>query len=227
MQTHQLFPLTIAQDSISVSEQDRKLMANAINEMRKSNPQQSKNHAWTGDTQGQEFLFSQPLFTSIAAKIAAKVKDYLETLSINSQQLDLYYQRSWATFTQGEQNIALHNHAQSNISFAYYLVKPQNSGGIMFSGKDLQNEITKDIFNRDKYERSLIRETNAHNVKQVIIDAPQDAIIIFPSKASHATMPNKSGKTRISLSGDISIMLKDSNGFEHLMPNFKHWTALD
>ena len=24
----------------------------------------------------------------------------------------------------------------------------------MFSGKDLQNEITKDIFNRDKYERS-------------------------------------------------------------------------
>ena len=24
--------------------------------------------------------------------------------------------------------------------------------------------------------------------------------------------------------GDISIMLKDSKGFEHLMPNFSNWT---
>ena len=27
-----------------------------------------------------------------------------------------------------------------------------------------------------------------------------------------------------SISGDITIMLKDSNGFEHLMPNFNNWT---
>ena len=40
-------------------------------------------------------------------------------------------------------------------------------------------------------------------------------------------MPNKSGKSRISISGDITIMLKNSDGFEHLMPNFKYWTKVD
>ena len=37
-------------------------------------------------------------------------------------------------------------------------------------------------------------------------------------------MPNKSGQVRISISGDITIMLKNSEGFEHLMPNFSNWT---
>ena len=44
------------------------------------------------------------------------------------------------------------------------------------------------------------------------------------AKTPHATVPNQSGKPRISISGDISLMLKDSNGFEHLMPNFSNWT---
>ena len=57
-----------------------------------------------------------------------------------------------------------------------------------------------------------------------MFDPIQDAIIIFPSKTSHATLPNNSKLPRISISGDISIMLKDSTGFEHLMPNFKNWT---
>ena len=35
---------------------------------------------------------------------------------------------------------------------------------------------------------------------------------------------NKSGQPRVSISGDVTIMLKDSKGFEHLMPNFKNWT---
>ena len=55
-------------------------------------------------------------------------------------------------------------------------------------------------------------------------DLEQDSIIIFPSKTPHATAPNNSGQTRISISGDVTIMLRDSKGFEHLMPNFKNWT---
>ena len=56
-----------------------------------------------------------------------------------------------------------------------------------------------------------------------MFDLDQDSIIIFPSKTLHATVPNKSNKPRISISGDISIMLKESKGFEHLMPNFSNW----
>ena len=57
-----------------------------------------------------------------------------------------------------------------------------------------------------------------------MFDLEQDSIIIFPSKTPHATAPNKSEQPRVSISGDVTIMLKDSKGFEHLMPNFKNWT---
>ena len=59
-----------------------------------------------------------------------------------------------------------------------------------------------------------------------MFDPIQDSIFIFPSKTPHATLPNKSGFPRISISGDVTIMLKDSKGFEHLMPNFKNWSKI-
>ena len=57
-----------------------------------------------------------------------------------------------------------------------------------------------------------------------MFDLEQDSIIVFPSKTPHATLPNKSNLPRISISGDISLMLRQSKGFEHLMPNFTNWT---
>ena len=88
----------------------------------------------------------------------------------------------------------------------------------------MQNEIAKNIFTSSKLEKSLINKPNAYNSDRSVFDLEQDSIIIFLSKTLHATMPNKSDQVRISISGDITIMLKDSKGFEHLMPNFNNWT---
>ena len=71
-------------------------------------------------------------------------------------------------------------------------------------------------------EKSLINKANVYNSDKSIFDLEQDSIIIFPSKTPHATMPNESNLPRVSISGDISIMLKNSEGFEHLMPSFKN-----
>ena len=104
------------------------------------------------------------------------------------------------------------------------MLKPKNSGGIIFRSKELQNEIAKNIFTTSKLEKSLVNKANIYNSDRSVFDLDQDSIIIFPSKTPHATLPNKSGSVRISISGDITIMLKDSMGFEHLMPNFNNWT---
>ena len=138
--------------------------------------------------------------------------------------MDIYYQRSWATYTESEQKINFHTHSQSNISFAYYLLKPKNSGGIIFKSNELQNELAKNIFTSSKLEKSLIKKANVYNSDKSMFDPNQGSIIIFPSKTPHATLPNKSSLPRISISGDVTIMLKNSNGFEHLMPNFRNWT---
>tara|TARA_B100000963_G_scaffold217451_1_gene189628 strand:- start:2139 stop:2816 length:678 start_codon:yes stop_codon:yes gene_type:complete len=223
MKALNLFPLTVFQDNISIDENQRDLLINEITNMQSVQNDRSS-YAWTGDTKGHEFLFENRLFKDLANKISLSIIKYLQLLEINTNLLDIYYQRSWATFTKSEQNINFHTHSQSNISFAYYLLKPKNSGGIIFRSNELQNEIAKNIFTSSKLEKSLINKPNAYNSDRSIFDLEQDSIIIFPSKTPHATMPNKSGQIRISISGDITIMLKNSKGFEHLMPNFKKWT---
>ena len=225
MKALNLFPLTVAQDTIHIEDDERVLLIEEIKKMQKNPDNQSK-YAWTGDTKGHEFLFGNTLFEKLAKKISNSIIKYLQILEINTDLLDIYYQRSWATITKNEQNINFHTHSQSNISFAYYLLKPSESGGIIFRSNELQNEIAKNIFTSSKLEKSLINKANAYNSDRSMFDLEQDSIIIFPSKTPHATMPNKSGKIRISISGDITIMLKNSYGFEHLMPNFNDWTKL-
>ena len=223
MKALNLFPLTVAQDKITISEDERNIFINEIIKMKSKNNQQS-DYAWTGDINGYEFLFENKLFENLAKKISDAIIEYLQILEINTNLLDIYYQRSWATYTNNKQSINFHTHSQSNISFAYYLLKPPGSGGIIFRSNELQNEVAKNIFTRSKLEKSLINKANAYNSDRSMFDLEQDSIIIFPSKTLHATMPNQSGEPRISISGDVSLMLKDSDGFEHLMPNFKNWT---
>ena len=225
MKIFNLFPLTVIQNKIFLEDSERDSLISEIKKMKNEDKQEIKsNYAWTGDTKGHEFLFSKKLFKSLSKKISSVIIDYLKTLEINPENLDIYYQRSWATFTDKEQSINFHTHSQSNISFAYYLLKPPNSGGIIFRSNDLQNEIAKNIFTNSKLDKSLINKANPYNSDRSMFDLDQDSIIVFPSKTAHATAPNISGLPRISISGDISIMLKDSKGFEHLMPNFNNWT---
>tara|TARA_B100000674_G_C37662444_1_gene833160 strand:+ start:155 stop:847 length:693 start_codon:yes stop_codon:yes gene_type:complete len=225
MEIFNLFPLTVTKDTINIKEDERNILIEEIKKMKENNNiKMQDSYAWTGDTNGHEFLFSNKLFKNLSDKISNAVIKYLQMLEINTNLLDIYYQRSWATFTENEQSINFHTHSQSNISFAYYLVKPKGSGGIIFKSNELQNEIAKNIFTSSKIEKSLINKANAYNSDRSMFDLDQDTIIIFPSKTPHATVPNKSGKPRISISGDISIMLKESRGFEHLMPNFSNWT---
>lgn len=225
MKVLNLFPLTILQDQISIEENERQILIDKIIKMKEENQDSNKSsYAWTGDTKGHEFLFSDHMFDNLSNKISNSIVKYLELLEINTKLLDIFYQRSWATYTTEEQSINFHTHSQSNISFAYYLLKPSNSGGIIFRSNELQNEIAKNIFTNSKIEKSLINKPNVYNSDKSVFDLEQDSIIIFPSKTPHATIPNKSKSPRISISGDVTIMLKDSKGFEHLMPNFNHWT---
>jgi len=225
MEIFNLFPLTVTKDTIKIKEDERNILVEEIKKMKENNNIKIQDsYAWTGDTNGHEFLFSNKLFKNLSDKISIAVIKYLQMLEINTNLLDIYYQRSWATFTENEQSINFHTHSQSNISFAFYLVKPRGSGGIIFKSNELQNEVAKNIFTNSKIEKSLINKANAYNSDRSMFDLDQDTIIIFPSKTPHATVPNKSGKPRISISGDISIMLKQSKGFEHLMPNFCNWT---
>ena len=227
MQIHNIFPLSIFHDTIDINEKERNKLIKLIEEThKKSTPIHKPENAWTGDIHGNEFLLSKPGFENIYSLISSKIIDYLNMLAIDTKKIDLYFQRSWATITKDKQKIQFHTHTQSNISFAYYLLKPKNSGGIIFEITNAPNSISNNIFAKDKFEKGLIKESNIYNINQAMFDFKQDSIAIFPSQTRHATMVNQSSEKRISLSGDITLMLKDSSGFEHIMPNFKNWQKI-
>lgn len=223
MKTHALFPLMVASDQLNLPDEKRKQMCSWIQQMAEEDHNASTSSAWTGDVNGHEFLLKDPRFSILKDLIVKRLYLYLDALAINTDKVDLYIQRSWATYTTQSQNISSHTHAQSHLTFAYYLYKPENSGDTAFIAKEQQNEIASGIFNSDKYNLSLIEQPNMYNGKKIVLQGTQDEILVFPSKQPHITTPNQSGKPRISIAGDVVIMLKESDGFEHLMPSFEHW----
>jgi len=72
----------------------------------------------------------------------------------------------------------------------------------------------------------VIKEFNLLNAPFVDLNTQEDDIVVFPSKTFHKTQPNKMNDGRISISGDIVCVLKDSNLLEHIMPPLENWEKL-
>ena len=221
-----LFPLSVFKDKIILSPNEKKELLKYIFDIEKKTQgiEKRKYDAWLGDTKGHEFLLKNPKMKKISKLIGEKIKMYSEMLGLNNQKLSFFYQRSWATITRKSERIQPHSHDQSNISFAYYPLKPKNSGDIRFMLQP-PNEIATGLFHEEKLKLGLLKKVTKRNTPNVDLLVNEDDIIIFPSKTKHSTIPNKEESPRISISGDISIMLKDSFGHERIMPHYSNWQS--
>jgi len=72
----------------------------------------------------------------------------------------------------------------------------------------------------------VIGKVNLFNAPSVDIKVEEDDIVIFPSKALHGTQVNKSNKQRISISGDVVCVAKDSELLENMMPPLEKWDKM-
>ena len=218
------FPLSVLRDQIIIPEKEKKQVIDFIFKTEEQSQvfNRRKGDAWLGDTKGQEYLFKNKIMKNISKKVSEKVKSYTTMLNLDNDKLSFFYQRSWATITKNKERIQPHSHDQSNISFAYYLLKPKDSGDIRFIVEP-QNEIAKGLFHKEKLDLGLLKKIDHRNTPNVDLRIDEDDIIIFPSKTKHSTTPNITNNARISISGDITIMLKDSFGHERLMPHFSNW----
>ena len=219
-----LFPLTVFKDKIKISQNEKNKILDFIFNSEKETKEikKRKGDAWLGDTKGHEYLFKNPIMNNLSNLVSKKIKLYTEMLCIDNEKLSFFYQRSWATITKTKEQIQPHSHDQSNISFAYYPLKPKNSGHIRFIAVP-QNEIAKGLFQKEKLDLGLLKLVNKRNTPNIDLIVEEDDIIIFPSKTKHATNINLTENPRISISGDVTIMLKNSYGHERLMPHFNNW----
>lgn len=222
-----IFALSIYRDRLELPAEYKKQLTDLILEMEHPQAEKPSHSAWLGDTQGHEFLFQRAEFAELHRLIAKKVKEYTHSLGINNDILSFYFQRSWATVTRKGERISEHCHEQSNISFAFYLKKPEGSGGINFITYNHPNEFSPGIFTPSKEELGFISKPSLQTWNNVSLDPAEGEIVIFPSKALHATAPNPTEQPRISISADVTVMLKDSTGHETMMPHFSNWRSFD
>ncbi|MCP4194960.1 MAG: hypothetical protein GY768_30540 [Planctomycetaceae bacterium] len=222
-----LFPLSVYHASVDLSPEYKSQLIQLILEMETAEGKGQTNSAWLGDTSGFEFLFQREEFRELYRRIAETVKDYTHKLGMNNDLIDFYFQRSWATVTRRGEKINEHSHDQSNISFAYYLQKPTGSGGINFITYNHPNELSRGIFTPAKANMGFIDRPSMLTWNIVSIEPKEDEIYIFPSKTLHSTTPSESDQSRISISADITLMLRDSQGHETMMPHFRNWRSFD
>ena len=230
MKVHNFFPLSILQDQIKLTDEEK---INLIKDIRvmKSNSQNSdyqKNDAsWTGDTQGYEYIFNIPKFENLFLQIKKKIEIYLDFLKIDKNQIEMYIQRSWATISVGSEVISKHQHLQSHLSFAYYLKKNIDDSNFAIYDDDKKNEFIPGLFgSKTLVQKKLIKEISFATATRIALDVKEDDIVIFPSKTPHSTDQIKTNLERISISGDIIFVAKDTTNIEHLLPNFKYWKRL-
>ena len=127
------FPLSVYKSTLSQNENEKKEMIDEIRLMEKESKNldyKSPSKAWTGDTQGFEYLHNNPKFKNLFAQINNCILEYLENLSVNHKKLDLYFQRSWATISKNTEHIDNHSHDQSHLSIAFYLKKQKDDAKI-------------------------------------------------------------------------------------------------
>jgi len=225
-----LFPLTILKDKIQMIENDKILMIEEIRNMKKNSKNikfQTTTNAWTGDTQGFEFIHKNQKFKKLFDEIIEKVWDYLNCVEIDNKLIDIYVQRSWATISVGNERIKKHRHFQSHISFAYYLKKNDKDSNLVVFDESYKNEIMPGIFRSETaLQKGLVKKMNPFNVTQAIVNVEEDDIVIFPSKTIHSTQPTQNNDERISISADIVCVAKDSNLLEMGMPPLDEWTKM-
>ena len=225
-----LFPLTIIKDKLKINSEEKNLMINEIRSMKKNSKNldyQTKSNAWTGDTQGFEFIHKNKNFENLFNEIKMRVWSYLKCIEIDDKLIDIYIQRSWATISEDNERIKKHRHFQSHISFAYYLKKNKDDSNLVIFDESFKNEVMPGIFRSDTaLQKGIVKKMNHFNVTQAIINVEEDDIVIFPSKTIHSTQPSQTNSERISISADIICVAKDSKLLEMGLPPLKEWTKM-
>ena len=230
MKIHNFFPLSIFQDQIQMSNDEKNNLINEIRKMKdlsKNSDYKVNNSSWTGDTQGFEYLHKNKVFDKLFDEIKKKIILYLEFLKVDKEQIDIFMSRSWATISNNKEVIAKHQHLQSHISFAYYLKKSPEDANFILHDEIKRNEFIPALFTSKTIQKEkVVKEPTYASAPRINLEVKEDDIVIFPSKTPHGTDQTLNNNERISISGDVIFLAKDSNLLEHLTPNFNNWKKL-
>jgi len=223
---HLLFPTVIWQGNRNVTQQEKTDWFNAYLE-------NSNEDGISMDFLGYQSFHKLPQFENIFKDIIINVNNYLDSLSIDKSNLQLYITKSWVNVKTTSGNPE-HDHCENHISFTYYPhINEEYSNDLRFyrQGRSTPNE---PYFG---FLEDIITEWTPDNCKSFAIPISEGDIVVFPANLSHSTEGEdymESFKTlcalqksRFCVGGDILITRKTTEKYDKLLPPMDNWLTFN
>ena len=183
--------------------------------------------AWTGDLHGAEQIHTDPRFAWIVKQVELHTLQYLQTLGLDLNQIDLYIQRAWPVISRHQQEVGAHCHNTAHISAVYYVSVPNSgsdeAGSLVFFDDLRPNEVSPGLGSENT---NIIDTWNNLNQDQALYLPTEGRLILFPAKQRHGVTMNHTENLRISLSFDIVLTAKPGDvagSYEFLPPPPQQW----
>ena len=189
---------------------------------------------FAGEYHGKILLHQQESLQPFFRTLAEHVSKYLRVLGMKPEFFEMQCLKSWFVLCEpsaGEDDAMMsHNHSCSDISWVYYVDVPNNGGGIRFhAGQRLSTAPFGSAFHYDWHDeqKSAVNKLNCWNRDTWSIQPKAGDLMMFPGHQLHSIDANHSETTRISVAGDIALVLRE----EYLNLEFgrtapKHWLPL-
>ena len=154
----------------------------------------------TGAWHSQDDLHRQPEFGPLVAEILAAIQSVFNDLQYDPDY-EPFIDNMWAYVSPKHAYNRTHTHPGVIWSGVYYVQTPENCGRIYFSDPRVQAQMLRPRIQADGRKE-------AHNWTEVLFDAREGRIVLFPAWLVHDVEPNLSDEqggagNRISISFNL------------------------
>ena len=190
---------------------------------------------FTGEYHGRILLHQEETLRPFFDRLAVEVAGYLRVLGMKPEFFQMQCLKTWFVICEpaGEETDALlpHNHSCSDISWVYYVDVPDECSALKFHASQRLNTAPfESAFHYDwkRDEKSAISTVNWWNSQAWSIHPKPGDLMMFPGHQLHSVDSNHSNTLRISVAGDIALVLREEYvNLEFGRTAAKHWLMRD
>lgn len=219
-----IFPTLITVGKREVDELEKESWFSAYHEM-------SNEEGKSMDFIGYQSIHHDKRFIKVFTDIADTIREYLNTLHVKQDIIDINITKSWFNVKTESRNPA-HNHSENHISFTYYPhIHDKHQGkNLVFYQQENRNEPY------DKLLQLTVTEWNNINCISYSIPVSEGNIFVFPGKLLHSVEGSGPGnvlesfktteslrQSRFCVGGDAILTRKTTEDYNRLLPPIENW----
>jgi len=178
---------------------------------------------WSTTTDNPDYqldnLHLDKRFKALFDELKKHISRYVSLMGFDSSIFDTHITKSWVTISQKSQFIPMHRHTASHFSLSYY-VRAEDMGNL-YAQESLNAGEQVGLFVPSEY-----LTLNEYNFTRFDVEATTGKLVLFPSSLPHGTYPNEQDVSRISISADILLTMKDGVANEHCISHPNSWETL-